>query len=72
MVKADVLLNAKIPEEIVTQQILILQQYKAPLWNITYITSGFNILNVKVNASTGEIVNETLTGLFSLREKLEE
>lgn len=44
--------------------IVILQHLSELLWNITIIMSSFNILNVKVNAIDGEIIEENIGSVF--------
>ena len=39
------------------------------VWNITYVTESFNTLNMKVDASTGKIVEHNLASVFSFRQK---
>ena len=53
--------------ETVAKKIIILQKLKVPLWNVTYILSSFNLLNAKINASTGEIIEKTISPLLSFK-----
>ena len=57
-------LKEKRINEYVVQKIIILQKIKLPMWNITYITSGFNLLNVKINATNKDTVEESLSHVF--------
>jgi len=66
--KVNEIKNKKAEAESVTSRIIILHQKENPIWNITYTTSGFNILNVKIDACTGEILKESLTGIMSLKK----
>ena len=50
-----------------TKTIVILQNSK-PVWNITYLTASFNILNVKISAITGEIISEKLDSVISFKK----
>lgn len=52
----------KYPEEEALRRILILQSTKEfkENWNITYLTTSFNILNVKINAKNGKVIEESL------------
>ena len=59
---------SKAPEEQVTKLIIILQQKKFPLWNITYLTSAFNLLNVKMNAFNKKIEEETFSSVFNFKQ----
>ena len=47
-------------QEIPTKKIFILQQKESPIWNITYLTQSLNILNMKINAETGQIIEEKI------------
>ncbi|MBS3152069.1 hypothetical protein J4230_01525 [Candidatus Woesearchaeota archaeon] len=44
---------------------VILQKQKIPMWNIIYITKKFNILNIKINAENGEVIEEKTVPLVS-------
>jgi len=69
LVKVDELKGKKAEAEDVTSEIIILQQKGAPIWNITYTTSGFNLLNVKVDACSGEVLGESFSGIMELRKE---
>ncbi len=56
----------KYKHETPTKTIVILQNAK-PLWNITYLTASFKILNVKINAITGEIIEERLESVMGFK-----
>lgn len=59
----------KYPKENASKKIIILQKIKIPLWNITYITSGFKTLNIKIDAENGKIIEESLTSILSSMKK---
>ena len=59
----------KLPEEQITKTIAILQQQKHPIWNITYVTSNFNMFNVKIDARNGEIIEEKMHSLMNMIKK---
>lgn len=50
-----------------TKKIVILQNIKIPLWNISLITSNFNILNIKINAVNGNIISENYESLLNFK-----
>jgi len=53
------------PGETPIKKILILQNIeRGHVWNITYITKGFNTLNIKIAADTGKIVKRELSPLI--------
>ena len=47
---------------------IILQKQKVPIWNIIYITKKFNLLNIKINAISGELIEEKLVNLLSFEK----
>lgn len=57
----------KYPKESSIKKIAILQNIKryGIVWNITFITQTFNALNMKINASTGKIIEEKLAPIIS-------
>ncbi|MBI2110105.1 PepSY domain-containing protein [Candidatus Woesearchaeota archaeon] len=59
----------KYPNELPTKKIVILQKTKHLVWNITYINSSLNILNVKVDAASGEIIEDKISSIMSLKEQ---
>ena len=56
--------KAEEPEKIIA----LLQKQKVPVWNISFITKKFNILNVRINAANGNIMEEKLISLLSFKE----
>jgi len=55
------------PGEEFTEKIIILQQIQQPLWNISMISSTFNLMNIKISAISGEVLHESFDSLLSLR-----
>ncbi len=47
---------------------IILQVQKFPVWNIIYITKKFNLLNIKVNAKDGVVLEEKIVPLLSFEK----
>ncbi|HLC57525.1 MAG TPA: hypothetical protein VJH95_03060, partial [Candidatus Nanoarchaeia archaeon] len=50
-----------------TQKLLLLQQINQPIWNLSLITSTYQILNIKLSAVSGEVLSESFESLLSLR-----
>lgn len=69
LLKVDEIKKKKADAEAINKKIIILQCVKIPLWNISYLTSSFNILNVKINATNGEIISERFESLLNFRVK---
>jgi len=57
----------KYSHETPTKTIVILQNTK-PVWNITYLTASFKILNVKIDATNGEIIEEKLESVMEFKK----
>src|SRR3989344_2458059 len=51
--------------------IAILQNIKelGNIWNITYVTEAFNTLNMRIDASTGKVLEHKLSSVFSFRKE---
>ncbi len=56
----------KYPAELPIKKIFILQHLDlGQVWNITFVTRNFKTLNIKVDASTGEVVSDKLVPIIS-------
>lgn len=40
-----------------------------PVWNLTYITSAYNILNIKIDARTGKVLSDRMSGVMDFTQK---
>ncbi len=40
-----------------------------PVWNLTYITSSYNILNIKIDAETGKVLSDRMSGVMDFMQK---
>ena len=57
-------------QEKATKKIIILQTLDSnTIYNITIITTKFNIFNLKVNAENREIIHESLRPVFEFKEQ---
>jgi hypothetical protein len=66
-------LKEKHPSETPNKTVMILQHskdYKKCIWNITMMTEALNIFNVKLDASTGKVMESSLKSAMSLRKEL--
>ena len=54
--------------ESISKYIIVLQQFESPTWNITLVTTTFNILNIKIDAITGEVKDQNHSSLLSFKE----
>ena len=61
----------KYPEEKAQKIIVILQNFKKHLiWNITYITVNLNLLNFKVDAVNGKVIESKMEPLIKFSAKI--
>jgi len=61
------------PGEQRTKTILILQNNRDAneiIWNLTFMTSALNMFNVKIKASSGEILESSLKSAMSLKKEI--
>jgi hypothetical protein len=56
----------KYPSEIVHKKIVLLQNIEQQVWNITLISLSFNIINIRIDAETGEVVNINIHSIMDL------
>ncbi|MBW2970967.1 hypothetical protein KY320_02280 [Candidatus Woesearchaeota archaeon] len=58
----------KYPQVSDSKTILILQNLElGQVWNITFVSPGLEVLNIKVGTEMGEIIEESLKPLFSFK-----
>lgn len=71
MGKAGEFQEKNFPKDRSIKTIAILQNMPklGNIWNITYITEAFNTLNMKIDASTGKVLEHALSSLFSFRKE---
>lgn len=66
--KIDGILKEKYPEHKANKIIAILQNIEGQeVWNVTYLTNQFHVLNVRINAETGELLKEMLKPVISFK-----
>ncbi|MEK6812802.1 MAG: hypothetical protein AABX86_01670 [Nanoarchaeota archaeon] len=58
----------KYAKETPAKKIIILQHLKKPTWNITYLTTALNVLNVKINASNGMVLEDSLVSALAFNQ----
>jgi len=68
--KANKFQQKSFPKDKSIKTIAILQNIEklGNVWNITYVTESFNTLNMKIDASTGKIIEHNLSSVFSFRK----
>jgi len=62
----DELVASKYPGKSITKRIIILQSLDKQVFNITLVTLSFDILNIKIDASTGEVLSDNIQNIMSL------
>ncbi len=54
-------------KEEISKKIIILQQKEVPFWNLTYITTALNVFNLKINAISGEILEQKFENIMNFK-----
>jgi len=62
-------IEKKYPKDAPNKVIIILQSVKVPVWNISFLTSSFNLLNVNIDAEQGDIIKESMKPIFEKFKK---
>jgi hypothetical protein len=65
----DELVKKKYPGQGVTQRIIIIQNLEQQVYNITLVTLGFNIINIRIDASTGKVLSDNIQSILSLGKR---
>ncbi len=64
------LIMEKYPNDNPLKTIVILQNIENKvLWNMTYLTSGYNAINIRIDAKSGEILEHKALPVFEFRKK---
>ena len=68
---ADKFQQKNFPKDKSIKTIAILQNAEkfGNMWNITYITEAFNTLNMKIDASSGKILEHSISSVFSFKKE---
>lgn len=61
---ADNYIKENYPKEEIVKRLIILQKLKRIVWNITCMTLSVNLLNVKLDAESGEVIEESMGPLL--------
>ena len=69
--KAKEFQERNFPKDRSVKTIAILQNMPelGNIWNITYVTESFNTLNLKIDASSGKVLEHNLASIFSFRKE---
>jgi hypothetical protein len=62
----DGLVKEKYSAQTITKRIIILQTLEKQIYNMTLITMSYSILNIKIDAGSGEIISHNLQSILSL------
>ncbi len=69
--RSDSFQKENFPKDKSIKTIAILQNVSnlGNVWNITYVTEAFNTLNMKIDASSGKVLEHNLASIFSFRKE---
>jgi hypothetical protein len=62
----DKLLSEKYSAQTVTKRIIILQNLSGQMYNITLICMSFSLINIKIDAKSGEVIFHNLQSVMGL------
>jgi uncharacterized membrane protein YkoI len=65
----DELTNKKYPNRSITKKIIILQNLEKEIYNITLVTLSFDILNIRIDATSGEVLSDNIQSIMGLGRK---
>jgi len=65
----DELVDKKYPNRSITKKIIILQNLDKQIYNITLVTLSFDILNIRIDAITGEVLSDNIQSIMGLGRK---
>lgn len=71
ILKSNEFQSKNYPKDKSVKTIAILQNMPAygNIWNITYITESFNTLNMKIAASSGKVLEHSISSVFSFKKE---
>ncbi|MBN2459454.1 hypothetical protein JXB28_04165 [Candidatus Woesearchaeota archaeon] len=60
------LLAKEYPNRSITKNIIVLQNLERQMYNITLVTISFDIINIKIDADSGDIISHNLQSIMNL------
>lgn len=58
------------PNKVIAKTMAILQTiYEGTVWNITFITNDFYLINIKLGAKDGEVKHQSIDSILSLKKE---
>lgn len=66
---AEQVRQEKYKSEQIMKQINILQNLHKQVWNITLVSTAFNIINIKIDSETGEMISSNIHSIMDLGVK---
>lgn len=64
--KCNELVSKKYSGQSITKKIIILQNIKSEVYNITLVSRGFNIINTRIDAENGKVTKHNMQSILSL------
>ncbi len=68
--KAEKIREKEYAGQTVTKKIVVLQKLEEQIWNITLVTASFNIINIRLNTETGDLVSKKIESIMKLGKNL--
>lgn len=64
----DVIHAAKYALHPITKKIIVLQNHDGLMYNITMMTGTLAVINIKIDAKTGEVISDNVTSAMSFKQ----
>jgi len=64
---AEKLVKEKYEGETATKKIVILQHITDTMWNISFITKTLKLVNIKIDASTGDVLEDSMKNILEFK-----
>ena len=62
----DGLLKEKYSAQAITKRIILMQNLDRQMYNVTLVTMSFSILNIRIDAQSGELISHNLQSIMNL------
>jgi len=69
--KAQEVVKSNYPAHLLSKAIVLLQKLPdfGQIWNITVITHTFQVINIKINAETGDVIKHSMESLLGWKKE---
>jgi hypothetical protein len=69
LAKAEEYRHDAYPKHQTMKTICVLQQKQRPIWNMTIVTNTLNMINMRIDAQTGELISREMQSIMNLAKE---